>query len=43
MIDYLGTPYDYHELSSIHLEPSGYELSLSKEFIDYLLGIKLKE
>ena len=41
MIDYLGNRAEYHELSSIHLEPSGYELSLSKEFIDYLLGIRL--
>lgn len=39
--DYLGTTIPYHELSSIHLEESGYELSLSREFIDYLMGIKL--
>ena len=38
--DYLGKTIPYHELSSIHLEESGYELSLSKEFIDYLMGIK---
>lgn len=36
-----GVTIPYHELSSIHLEESGYELSLSREFIDYLLGIKL--
>ena len=41
VIDYMGEEIDYHELSSIHLEESGYELSLSREFIDYLLGIKL--
>ena len=40
--DYNGITIPYHELSSIHLEESGYELSLSREFIDYLLGIKLK-
>ena len=43
VIDYLGNECEYHELSSIHLENSGYELSLSREFTDYLLGIKLKE
>ena len=39
--DCFGKTIPYHELSSIHMEPSGYELSLSKEFIDYLLNIKL--
>lgn len=39
--DYLGKSLEYHEYSSIHLEESGYELSLSREFIDYLLGIRL--
>ena len=39
--DYKGVSIPYHELSSIHLEESGYELSLSREFIDYLLNIKL--
>ena len=43
VIDYYGNACDYLEKSSIHLEESGYELSLSREFIDYLLGIKLKE
>lgn len=39
--DYKGVTIPYYEKSSIHLEESGYELSLSREFIDYLLGIKL--
>lgn len=39
--DYNGITIPYYEKSSIHLEESGYELSLSREFIDYLLGIKL--
>ena len=39
--DYHGQELDYYEKSSIHLEESGYELSLSKEFIDYLLDIHL--
>ena len=40
--DYLGVTAPYNEKSSIHLEESGYELSLSRDFIDYLLGIKLR-
>ena len=43
VIDYLGNKSTYYEKSSIHLEESGYELSLSREFIDYLLSIKLIE
>lgn len=39
--DYNGVVCDYYEKSSIHLEESGYELSLSRDFIDYLMGIKL--
>ena len=38
--DYYGITTTYYEKSSVHLEESGYELSLSKEFIDYLLNIK---
>ena len=40
--DYTGMKWNYYEKSSIHLEESGYELSLSREFIDYLMGIELK-
>ena len=40
--DYFGKSLPYYEKSSIHMEPTGYELSLSKEFIDYLTGIELK-
>jgi len=39
--DYRGYNLPYYEKSSIHLEESAYELSLSKEFINYLLDIKL--
>ena len=38
--DYRGVTISYYEKSSVHLEESSYELSLSKEFIDYLIGIK---
>lgn len=42
VIDYLGNMNTYYEKSSIHLEPSGYELSISRDFMDYLMGIQLK-
>lgn len=40
VIDYLGEPYPYHELSFIHMEGTEYHLSLADEFIRYLKGIK---
>ena len=40
VVDYLGTPYHYHELSACHLEPSEYNLTMSDQFINYLLGVK---
>lgn len=38
--DYLGNKREYIERSSIHLSGADYELSLSNDFIDYLLDIK---
>ena len=38
--DYLGNRGDYHELSSVHLEETSYELSISREFVEYLMDIK---
>lgn len=40
--DYLGKEYHYHELSSIHMEPCDYELSLTREFLDFIMEIQLK-
>lgn len=40
LVDYLGTPAEYSELSAVHLEESEYSLSLSDEYIDYLLSIE---
>lgn len=37
--DYLGYSCYYKEESSIHLEETSYNLSLSDKFVDYLLGI----
>ncbi len=36
--DYQGNESEYHELSSIHLEPTSYNMNLSEEFMNYLLG-----
>lgn len=38
--DYLGNVSEYAELSSTHLSPTSYSLSLSKLYIDYILNIK---
>lgn len=38
--DYLGNKEYYRELSSVHLEPTGYNLSLADLFIKYLKNIK---
>lgn len=40
IIDYLGNSCKYHELSGIYLEMTEYNMSLSNQYIDYLLGIK---
>ena len=38
--DYLGVPYEYHELSGVHLEETSYNLSLTSKYVNYILGIK---
>ena len=38
--DYLGNEFSYHELSSVHLEPQGYSLSLGYRYAQYLKGVK---
>ena len=40
--DYLGNDYHYHELSGIHMEDTEYSLSMSEEFLSYLLGRQRK-
>ena len=40
IIDYRGEIGSYYEKSSTHLEPCDYELSISREFLDFLLGIQ---
>lgn len=39
IVDCNGVPYHYHELSSVHMEPSEYHLSMSEGFIRYLEGV----
>lgn len=34
--DYKGEKYYYHEMSSIHMEPTAYSISISDSFYDYL-------
>jgi len=42
MIDYLGNKSKYTELSSVHLAPSSYNMSLAKDYVNYLFNIQLK-
>lgn len=41
--DYLGIISRYSELSSIHMEPTDYTLSIGAQYAEYLLGIKTRE
>ena len=41
--DYNGDVAEYTELSGVHLEPTGYTLSLSVMYLNYLMGIKFHD
>lgn len=41
--DYQGNIAYYHELSSVHLEPADYDLSISEQFVNYLLDIQTEK
>lgn len=41
--DYLGNTAKYSELSALHLEESEYTMSVSDDYLDYLLGIRERE
>ena len=43
MTDYFGNSATYDEKTGVHLEPTGYTLSLSVMYINYLRGIKFKD
>lgn len=38
--DYNGKSSRYYERSAVHLEPCGYDMSLSAAYLDYLMGIE---
>lgn len=40
LLDYTGKAAEYHEKSSVHLEKCPYKLSLSEQYLDYLLGVR---
>lgn len=41
--DYKGNTAQYNERTGVHLEPTGYSLSLSVMYLNYLRGIKFKD
>ena len=41
--DYLGNKMNYATTTGVHLEPTGYTLSLSVMYLNYLMGIKFKK
>lgn len=43
VVDYLGVPGEYAERSGVHLEKADYSLSISREYLDYLLNIETIE
>lgn len=40
LVDYLGVPYNCYEKSFVHMEQGSYYLSLTKEYIDYIKGVR---
>ena len=38
--DYTGREIQYKSLSGIHLEKADYNLSITNQYIDYILGVK---
>ena len=41
--DYTGITSEYHELSCVHISGADYTLSLSREYVEFLLSIKMIE
>lgn len=41
--DYLGTPAEFHTPSGIHMEPADYSLSLSADYMKFIMGVKQYE
>ena len=43
LVDYTGKRAHYYERAGVHLGPADYSLGLSREYIDYILGIQTRE
>ena len=43
LTDYMGVTGPYDTPTGVHLEPTGYTLSLSVMYVNYLMGIKFKK
>ena len=43
LVDYLGVEHEYNELSSIHMEPQSYYMSLVGDYIKYIEGVQYVE
>ena len=43
LVDYLGNPGTYHELSAIHMEPQSYYMSQLGDYIKFLKGVQYVE
>lgn len=43
LVDYLGEPGEWHELSSIHMEPQSYFMSIISDYIKFLEGVQYVE
>ena len=43
MVDHKLCRYHFHEESGTHLEPADYDLSLSREYLDFLMGVQLED
>lgn len=41
VIDYLGNKGSFHELTSVHVEQTEYNLSITDAYIKYFLGVQL--
>lgn len=40
VLDYKGVPYDYDELSGVHLEKTGFNMSRTDQFFNFLKGVR---
>ena len=43
LVDYLGNPGEFHELSAVHMEPQSYFMSIIGDYIKFLKGVQYVE